>query len=500
MHKYHFGRITLPALLLCMLAACDSASQKTPATPPPPPAPAPVAAAAPVENRLPTWTGDLDALAERRVIRMLVVQSKMFYFLDHAQQRGITYEMGQALEKYLNESNKDRTRPIRVVYIPVNRDQLLSGIANGTGDIATGGITITPERLKQVDFTVPGADDISEILVTAPGVAAPASVESMSGLSVYVRRSSSYWSSLEALNARLATAGKKPVEMVAADENLEDEDVLEMLNAGLIDATVVDSYVADFWKQIFTDIQPHPAIALRTHGQIAWAIRKDSPKLKASLDKFVAKNRLGTSTGNVIIKRYLKNTKWARNATSAEDMRRFAEVRKYFEKYATEYQFDWLMLAAQGYQESGLDQSIKSPVGAIGVMQVMPTTAKDRNVAIGDIHIVENNIHAGVKYMRFLVNQYFDEPGIDKLNRHLFAFAAYNGGPNRIARLRRETAARGLDPNKWFNNVELLAAEQIGRETVQYVSNIYKYYIAYTLTLEQAKKRAAAKKAAAAAS
>jgi membrane-bound lytic murein transglycosylase MltF len=181
-------------------------------------------------------------------------------------------------------------------------------------------------------------------------------------------------------------------------------------------------------------------------------------------------------------------------------MRRFAEVRKYFEKYATEYQFDWLMLAAQGYQESGLDQSIKSPVGAIGVMQVMPTTAKDRNVAIGDIHIVENNIHAGVKYMRFLVNQYFDEPGIDKLNRHLFAFAAYNGGPNRIARLRRETAARGLDPNKWFNNVELLAAEQIGRETVQYVSNIYKYYIAYTLTLEQAKKRAAAKKAAAGAS
>ena len=154
---------------------------------------------------------------------------------------------------------------------------------------------------------------------------------------------------------------------------------------------------------------------------------------------------------------------------------------------------------AQGYQESGLDQTTRSPVGAIGVMQVMPTTAKDRNVNIPDIHLVEPNIQAGAKYMRFLVDQYFDEPGIDNVNRHLFAFAAYNGGPNRIARLRREAAAQGLDPDKWFNNVELLAAEQIGRETVQYVSNIYKYYIAYKLVLDRAEQRNAAKASATAA-
>jgi len=137
-------------------------------------------------------------------------------------------------------------------------------------------------------------------------------------------------------------------------------------------------------------------------------------------------------------------------------------------------------------------------VGAIGVMQVMPTTAKDRNVAIKDIHLTEPNIHAGVKYLRFLVNQYFDEPGIDRVNRHLFAFAAYNAGPNRITRLRSEAAEKGLDPNKWFNNVELVVAEDIGRETVQYVSNIYKYYIAYKLTLERAQQRESAKPKAAA--
>jgi membrane-bound lytic murein transglycosylase MltF len=478
-----------------MVAACDTAGDKPPANttpaaeapPPPPVAPALV----------PTWTGDFSSLEERRAIRMLVVHSKTYYFLDKAQQRGITHDLGMELEKFLNARIKDRTRPMRVAFIPVGRDQLLPALDAGIGDIATGALTITPARLEKVDFAAPAADNVSEVLVTAPGVAPPASVDELSGRSVFVRRSSAAFESLTELNARLATAGKKPVEIELAEENLEDEDILEMLNAGLVDATVVNSYVANFWKEIFTDIQPHPGITLRTNAQIAWAIRKNSPELKLVLDEFVAKNRLGTATGNVIFKRYLKNTSWARGATKAEDMRRFNELTAFFKKYATQYEFDWLMLIAQGYQESQLDQKTRSPVGAVGVMQVMPTTATDKNVAIPDIHLVEPNIHAGVKYMRFLVNEYFDEPGIDKVNRHLFAFAAYNAGPNRIARLRKQAATQGLDPNKWFNNVELVVAEEVGREPVQYVSNIYKYYIAYKLTLDRQQKREAAKAKAA---
>jgi len=457
-------------------------------------APASTSPAKPVApTGLPTWNDDLPGLLEKRVVRMLVVHSKTFYFIDKGQQRGITYDFGMELEKTLNATNKDKTRPIRVVFIPVARDQLLPALAAGVGDIATGGLTVTPERMKLVDFTVPAADDISEILVTAPDVPAPASVEELSGRAVFVRRSSAYHENLVALNARLEAAGKKPVEILAAEENLEDEDILEMVNAGLVGATVIDSYAVKFWKEIFPNIQPQPAVALATHGQIAWAIRKNSPELKKMLDVFVEKNRGGTMTGNVIFKRYLQNTRWARGATNKEDLKRFNDLIGYFKKYATEYDFDWLMLAAQGYQESRLDQKTRSPVGAIGVMQVMPATAGDKNVGIKDIHLVEPNIHAGVKYLRFLVNQYFDEPGIDFANRHLFAFASYNAGPNRISRLRKEAAAKGLDPNKWFNNVELVVAEDVGRETVQYVSNIYKYYIAYKLTLERAQKRAGAK-------
>ena len=491
----------LAPLVLALLAAvggvaCDSAKQ------PPAPAAAPVAAAPPppppvAPAGLPTWTGDYPALKDRRVVRMLVVYSKTFYFIDKAQQRGITYDMGMELEKFLNAGNKDKTRPIRVVFIPVSRDQLVSGVAAGAGDIATGGLTITPGREKQLDFTVPAADNINEILVTAPDIAPPASVDELSGRSVFVRKSSAYYESLTDLNSHLAAAGKKPVEIVLAEENLEDEDILEMVNAGLVDATVVDSYVADFWKEIFTSIRPQAAIALRSNAQVAWGIRKSSPELKQVLDAFVEKHKIGTMTGNMLFKRYLQNTRWARGATKAEDMRRFKELTGYFQKYATRYDFDWLLLMAQGYQESQLDQKTRSPVGAIGVMQVMPATARDKNVGIPDIQLVEPNIHAGVKYMRFLVNEYFDEPGIDRVNRHLFAFASYNAGPNRIARLRKQAAAQGLDPNKWFNNVEVVVAEDVGRETVQYVSNIFKYYVAYKLALDRAKQREAAKAKAA---
>jgi len=489
----------LCAALTLLLAACSSDEPRPKAAPAPVAGPEPAAAAAPAPDTAYTWRGDLDGMLERRLVRVLVVPSKTSYFLDHAQQRGATYEMGIELEKSLNVANQDKTRPIRVIFIPTSRDRLLTELTTGRGDIAAAGLSITPERQKVVDFAAPFADDVSEILVTSAEGPVPTTVDGLSGQSVYVRRSSSYFASLEALNARLKAENKAPVNIVLADENLEDEDVLEMVNAGIVDATVIDSYLATFWQQVFTNLRPHPERILRARSEIAWAIRKNSPKLKSTLDAFVAKNRVGTQMGNIILRRYLQNTKWARNATSAADMKRFEEVSKYFKKYAAEYKFEWLLLVAQGYQESGLDQSIRSPVGAIGVMQVMPTTARDRNVNIHDIDKIESNIHAGTKYMRFLVDQYFDEPGIDTVNRHLFAFAAYNGGPNRIARLRREAKARGLDPDKWFNNVELLAAEQIGRETVQYVSNIFKYYVAYKLVLERAEQRKDAKTRAGAA-
>jgi membrane-bound lytic murein transglycosylase MltF len=425
---------------------------------------------------------------------MLVVYSKTFYFLDKARQRGATYEAGLELEKELNPSRKSRTRPIRVVFIPTRRDRLLSALNEGRGDIAAGNLTITSGRQQFVEFTTPLARNIDEILVTSRDAPRVKSVEDLSGTSVFVRRSSSYFASLQALNSRLAAQRKAPVKVVLADENLEDEDILEMVNAGLVTATIVDSHVAEFWGQIFSDITLQSDVVVRSAGAIAWAIRKNSPKLKATLDAFIVKHGIGKPTGNTLSRRYLQDTKWARNATASSDMQRFGDLAKYFRKYAQQYQFDWLLLVAMGYQESGRNQAVRSRAGAIGVMQMMPKTASSPSVNIRDIHLTEPNIHAGVKYLRVLVDEYFDDPSIDALNRQLFAFAAYNAGPTRLQQLRREAAAQGLDANKWFDNVEQVAAKRIGRETVQFVSNVFKYYIAYKLSIERVEEREAAKK------
>jgi membrane-bound lytic murein transglycosylase MltF len=195
----------------------------------------------------------------------------------------------------------------------------------------------------------------------------------------------------------------------------------------------------------------------------------------------------------MIERRYLQNTNYVKNAAAETERRKLRSLVKMFETYGGKYNVDYLLMTAQGYQESRLDQSVKSRVGAIGVMQVMPATGKD--LAVGDIRQTEPNVHAGVKYFRFMMDQYYKDDPMDELNKGLMTLASYNAGPGRIRQLRKEAADRGLNPNVWFGNVERVVSERIGRETVTYVSNIYKYYVAYRLVLDRDQARARAKEA-----
>ena len=275
----------------------------------------------------------------------------------------------------------------------------------------------------------------------------------------------------------------------AADEHLETEDLLEMVNAGILGITVADSYIAEFWAQVFENITVHNDLSVRTGGQIAWMFRKNSPKLGQEVNAFAATSRKGTLMGNMVFKKYLKSTRWVRNAASREDLKRFDETVNFFRTYSGQYDFDYLMMVAQGFQESRLDQSVRSSAGAVGIMQLLPSTAADRAIAINNINEAEHNVHAGIKYMRWIVDNFFADEDLEPKQQTLFAFASYNAGPSRIRRLRRKAEERGLDPDIWFNNVEVIASEDIGRETVQYVSNTYKYYLAYTLIAEQQTRR-----------
>jgi membrane-bound lytic murein transglycosylase MltF len=263
---------------------------------------------------------------------------------------------------------------------------------------------------------------------------------------------------------------------------LEDEDMLEMLNAGLIEAMVIDDWKAKMWAQVLPRTKIREDIELRPRTKLGWAIRKNSPKLAAELNEFYANYSKMKGGVPELLARYMKTIKALSNAAGAEDRKRFNDLLDYFNKYGHMYHFDALMLAAQGYQESALNQQAKSPVGAIGVMQVMPATGAE--LKVGDILQAEPNIHAGARYMNRLMTWYFKEAKFDEQNRTLFAFASYNAGPGNIAKMRKEAEKRGLDPEQWFNNVEIVTAEKIGIETVTYVRNIFKYYTAYKLLAE----------------
>jgi membrane-bound lytic murein transglycosylase MltF len=424
---------------------------------------------------------NFDEMVERRVIRVLVTHSKTHFFLDGGRQRGIVADALLELEKVLNEELELGARKLHLAAIPVNRNDLIPFLEQGRGDFAAAGLTITPERLERLDFTVPTWDGVNELIVTGPGAPALQSLDDLSGKTVYVRRSSSFFTSLERINASFEARGLEPVEIVPASEYLETEDLLEMTNAGLVPITIADSHIAHFWDQVLDNIVVHDDLAVATSGEIAWALRKSATGLKAHLDPWIEANSQGQLLGNMLLKRYLKSTKYVKNALADEDRERFKEKAGLFEKYAEQYDFEWLMVVAQAYQESGLDQSRRSHVGAIGVMQLMPATANDPAVGIPNVEELEPNIHAGNKYLRHLVDQYFNDPGIDAENRLLFAFAGYNAGPNRINRLRKVADDEGFDPNQWFRNVEMVVAREVGREPVHYVANIYKYYLAYSM-------------------
>jgi membrane-bound lytic murein transglycosylase MltF len=328
-------------------------------------------------------------------------------------------------------------------------------------------------------------------VVTGPGAPTIADVGDLAGQEVFVRKASTYYATLTDLNKQFEEQGKPEITIIAAPDVLEDDDILEMVNAGLAPITIVDDYLAGFWSQVFDQITVRSDVALRTGGNLAVAFRKDNPKLREVVNQWIRKHQKGDAFRNTIERKYLQSVKYVKNAAADAERKKFLEVAELFKKYGAQYNIDYLLVAAQGYQESTLDHGVRSPVGAIGIMQVMPATGAE--LKVGDITQIDSNIHAGVKYMRFMMDQYFKDEPMDDLNKMLMTFAAYNAGPGRLRQLRRETQERGLDPNVWFGNVERIASERIGRETVTYVSNIYKYYLTYRLLSAQKERREAAK-------
>lgn len=438
-----------------------------------------------IETILPlpeAWIGDLDGMLERRMVRILVPYNKMLYFHDKGRERGIVHDAGIELQKWLNRKYGRKSMPITVMFIPSSRQYLLQNLVDGLGDIAAGNLTITPSRLAIVDFTDPHPKPVNEIVVTGPSAPLLKNVSDLEEVDIYVRKSSSYYEHL----VNITEKQNLNFNLIPADEHLEDEDLLEMVNAGLLSLAVVDNHKAKFWAQVFDKISLQENLIINQGGKIAWAVRKNSPRLRSELNEFreIEGNKKGVA--NVLLKRYLNSISYLKSATDRNELVKFDQLQELFKKYAEMYDLDTLLMMAQGYQESRLDNSVRSSAGAVGIMQLLPSTAQSDPIQIIGVESdPEQNIHAGAKYMRHLLDTYLSDPNLDSTNKLLLGLAAYNSGPGNLRKIRNQAVEMSLDPNIWFNNVEYAAAEIIGRETVQYVNNIYKYYLAYRLVEQQ---------------
>jgi len=426
------------------------------------------------------WKGDLIEISrERRPLRALVLYSRTSFFVDRGTPRGLEFELLHGYESYLNRDRKKKQFRYRISFDPVNVDQLIPSLLEGRGDIAAVSLTVTPERRRLVRFTEPYIRNVREIVVTSHSAEEIRELKDLSGKDVYVVSGSSHADHLRRLNRRLESAGFPPVNVIEVDEYLSPEDVLEMVSSGIFPITVMDSHIAELWSRVLKGLILKKDVVVNNSGNLAWAVRKEDSQLLESLNNFIREEgRQGTWLGNILFKRYFRNTRWLKNPLAGEGKERFEKLLSLFDKYADLYGFDRLLIAAQAYQESGFDPEAVSSDGALGIMQVLPTTAAEPFIGIPDIEDLENNIHAGVKYLAFLRDTYFSDPNIPPLARINFTLAAYNAGPGKVEQLRKMALERGLNPNLWFQSVEQVALQKMGLETVQYVANIHKYYIA----------------------
>jgi membrane-bound lytic murein transglycosylase MltF len=447
------------------------------------------ATSSPTDLVLPTGfgkrTGDLDEMVKQRSIRALVIVNPIGFFYQGGQPHGVSYEALEEFQKFVNGKLKTGKLPVTVDFLPMRPDQLEASLHEGLGDLIAVQIAVTPGRQQRVAFSVPIQRNITQVIVTGSGLAKVSSLDDLAGKPIYVNPLSTYYDNLKQISEAQRKAGKLPLDIRTADKNLFDDDLIEMVNAGVIPATVANNERAELWAQVLPNVKTHPELIIGRVDETAWVMRKNNPQFKELVDEFVTSHTAGTSFGNTLLRRYLQNTKWIKNPTSAKENQKFNAYAELFKKYAAEYNFDYLMMVALSYQESELDQEKKSRVGAVGVMQVIPKLASAHPIDVPDITNADGNIHAGVKMLRNIADNYFNDPAITPVNKTLFTFASYNAGPNRIVRLRKKAQDDGLDPNEWFGNVDLEVAKDVGQETVTYVSNIYKYYIAYKLTVEQ---------------
>ncbi|WP_241759421.1 transporter substrate-binding domain-containing protein [Pyxidicoccus parkwayensis] len=440
------------------------------------------------EGRDQRVTVDLDGIRKRGVLRVLTRNSPVTYFLHRGEQAGFDYQMA----KLAAEALKVRLE----VVVPPTYEELLAWLKEGRGDVIAAALTATEERAKQVAFSMPYLY-VDEVLVQKAGAGKPASLDALKGQAIHLRKSSSHFANLSAL------AAQHGFTLVEEPEDMDTETLIDRVARGEIPYTVTDSHILAAERVYRDDVEA--AMTLPGQGTpagkdghygIAFAVRKESPKLKAFLDGFVKKTYRGVEY-NVARRRYFEGHRDEAPAT-VETALGAGEISPYdplVQTYSARYGLDWRLMVAQMFQESRFNPKARSWVGAQGLFQVMPATG--RELGFVKLEDPDQGIHAGVKYMHQLIGRI--APEIPFKQRLRFALAAYNAGLGHVLDARRIALEQGLDANRWFGNVEkaMLMLEKPkyyrrarhgfcrGTEPVKYVSEIQTRYGNYTEVVQR---------------
>ena len=498
------GALSLPRWLtiacLAMMGACGRETPQPPAAPiaavsatprsdtVKPPAAVSSAAPQPIvlaDDSLLNFRGSPDKSIDRtplkdiQVLRVLVTYNRTTFFVDRGQPRGYEYEYMREFERFLNQRLRGGEHPVRLEFVVTDFDRLLPDLVEGRGDVIAANFTITRARDEKADFSLPYLEGIDEMLVANRQAPQLASVEALSGKRVLVVRGSSYAEHLARLAVEQERAGRAPVNVVQAESNLEAEDILEMVNARIVDYTVADSHVARLWSQVLPNILVRDNLVVNKMGNLAWATRPECRELREALDAFVRQDGSRSGMNSKLFERYFRDTRWIGNPAAEPMLRRQASAISRIRTDSQANGLDWRLVLAHAAAESGFDQSRRGPGGAVGIMQVTPQMAAA--VHVTNIEKPEQNILAGVRYLAKLRDDYARETGADANGSVDLALAAYRIGPDRLRTLQNYASQVGLDPRRWQKNVELVSDLTLGDEPSREMHDVYKYYEAYRL-------------------
>jgi membrane-bound lytic murein transglycosylase MltF len=427
------------------------------------------------------FTGDLPEIRKRGELRVLVPYNHTEFYVSRGSPHGYVYETMMAAQKFLNRKVPRKAPHLSILFVPTPTERLLPDLLAGRGDVAAGLLLVTPERREVVSFTRPIVTGVDEIVVRHADAPALASLDDLAGKTVHVLAGTSLATHLRDLDRRLVAAGKAAIRIVELPPPATREAVLRMVDDGDADYAVATDLLARLWSGVLPGLRLQPELTLASDEAIAWAVRPGNPQLLAALDAFLSqKGREATLAAAVQFQRYYQSLPRLRGALQKDSLARIGEHAPHFREAGERFGFDWLLLGAQAFQESGLDPAARNPTGAVGLMQVMPSTGAQ--MGYPDVEKPRANVLAGSAYLRHLRDEWFADPAIPPEDRIYFALAAYNAGPGAIGEMRRRAKRAGLDPNRWFGNVEIVVQQHIGDETPGYISNIHRYYLVYKLS------------------